>query len=157
MRIRLNADVGDQEDIDSAYITAIDLVSLPDKKAVASLLPNDDAGTTFGEITLLWSSDSKWCAFYYAQPRIGYTSVFQKIGNAFKLATQPEKLIGHVKGDVRNEYIKPTKWIKPGVLELEQNDVMRGEDASDVNLQLTAGMKNGKFGILSQKKMKAAE
>jgi hypothetical protein len=61
--------------------------------------------------------------------------------------------MGHVKGDVRNEYIKPTKWVKPGVLDLEQYDILRGEDASDVKLQLTAGVKNGKFGVLSQKKL----
>jgi len=153
MRIQCDAEPDDPENIDTSLITAIDLVSLPDKKVVTSLLPKDDVGTAFSEVTFLWSPDSKWCAFYYAQHRIGYTFVFQRAGGTFKLATKPEKLMGHVKGDVRNEYIKPTKWVKPGVLALEQYDILRGEDASDVKLQLTAGMKNGKFGVLSQKKL----
>ena len=65
-------------------------------------------------MTLLWSADSKWCAFYYAQPRVGYTGVFRLSGSEFKAVNRPEELVATNKGDVRNEYIKPTKWLKPG-------------------------------------------
>ncbi len=155
MRIQCDGEPADPENIDSVLITAIDLVSLPEKKVVARLLPTDDVGTTFSEVTLLWSADSKWCAFYYAQPRIGYTSVFRLGGSGFKAANKPEELMGKVKGDVRNEYIKPTKWLKPGQLQLEQYSIMRGGDGdSDSKLQLTAGLNpKGKFVITSQKKL----
>ena len=155
MRIQCDSEPDDPESIDSAVITAIDLVSLPDKKVVASLLPKDDVGTTFSEVTLLWSADSKWCAFYYAQPRVGYTGVFRLSGSEFKAVNKPEELVATNKGDVRNEYIKPTKWLKPGQLQLEQYSIMRGGDGeSDVKLQLTAGLNpKGKFVIISKKKL----
>ncbi len=52
-------------------------------------------------------------------------------------------------------YIKPTKWLKPGSLQLERYSIMRGGDGeSDVKLQLTAGLNpKGKFVILSKKKL----
>ena len=155
MRIQCDSEPDDPENIDTSVITAIDLVSLPDKKVVASLLAKDNVGSTFSEVTLLWSSDSKWCAFYYAQPRVGYTSVFHVSGKAVKAANKPEELMAKVKGDVRNEYIKPIKWLKPGQLQLEQYSMMRGGDAeSDSKLQLTAGLNpKGKFVVISKKKL----
>lgn len=90
MRIQCDSEPDDLENIDSSTITAIDLVSLPDKKVVAGLLPTDDVGTTFSEVTLMWSADSKWCAFYYAQPRVGYTGVFRLSGSEFKAVNKPE-------------------------------------------------------------------
>jgi hypothetical protein len=126
MRIQCDSEPADPENIGCAVITAIDLVSLPDKKIVASLLPRDDVGSTFSEVTLLWSSDSRWCAFYYAQPRVGYTSVFHVAGASVKAVNKPYDLIAKVMGDVRNEYIKPIKWLKPGFLQLEQYSIMRG-------------------------------
>ena len=64
MRIKCESEPEDPEHIHSNLITAIDLVSLPSKKVVAQLLPSDDVGTTFEDVMLIWSSDSKWCAFY---------------------------------------------------------------------------------------------
>ena len=155
MRIQCDSEPEDPENIDSAVITAIDLVSLSDKKVVANLLPKDDVGTTYSEVTLLWSADSKCCAFYYAQPRIGYTSVFRLSGTEFKAMNKQDELLAKTKGDVRNEYIKPTKWLKPGTLQLEQYSIMRGGDGeSDSKLQLTAGLNpKGKFVIISKKKL----
>ncbi len=103
MRIQCDSEPDNPENIDSSVITAIDLVLLPDKEVVASLLPNDDVGTTFSEVTLRWSPDSKWCAFYYAQPRVGYTGVFRLSGSDFKAMNKPEELVATNKGDVRNE------------------------------------------------------
>jgi hypothetical protein len=156
MRIQCDGEPADPEHIDSALITGIDLVSLPNKKVVAKLLPKDDVGTTFEGVTLLWSSDSKWCAFYYSQPRIGYTSVFHVSGNSVKPVNKPTELMAHVKGDVRNEYIKPIKWLKPGQLQLEQYSIMRGGEGEDSTLQLTAALNAaGKFVVTSQKKVKS--
>jgi len=60
-----------------------------------------------------------------------------------------------VEGDVRNEYIKPLRWIKPGVLLLEQFDIFRGGNAEDATYQFTAKFdeKTGKFQIGSKKKV----
>jgi hypothetical protein len=155
MRIQCDNEPDDPENIDSGSITAIDLVALPNKKVVARLLPTDDVGTTFSEVTLLWSADSKWCAFYYAQPRIGHTGVFRLSGSEFKAVNKPEELLATNKGDVRNEYIKPTKWLKAGTLQLEQYSIMRGGDGDgDVKLQLIAGLNpKGKFVVISKKKV----
>ena len=61
------------------------------------------------------------------------------------------------KGDVRNEYVRPIKWKKPGVLVLEQNSILRGGEGDDAKLQLVAGLdsKSGKFKVVSKKKMRS--
>jgi hypothetical protein len=115
-RIKCESEPEDPEHIDSVLITAIDLVSLPSKKVVAQLLPSDHVGTNFEDATLTWSADSKWCAFYYNQPRIGYTTVFRRLGDKIVAANKPQKLMIHLKGDVRDEYIGPGKWVQPGEL-----------------------------------------
>src|SRR5688500_13490680 len=63
-------------DIFSEAISMIELVSLPDKEVAATLFdPEKEMGNNFS-ITLLWSSDSKWCAFAPSYPRTGYTTVY---------------------------------------------------------------------------------
>jgi hypothetical protein len=153
LRISCDSEPEDREKIDSSYIAAIDLVSLPDKKKVAQLLSEDDVGTTFGEVTLIWSSDSKWCAFYHSAPRVGYTAVYRLSGGEFKPMNKPENLLASVKGDVRNEYVRPIKWIKPGLLQLEQFSIFRGGE-SETRLQLIAGIAaKDTFKVLSKKKL----
>ena len=63
-----------------------------------------------------------------------------------------------VKGDVRNEYIRPIKWVKPAVLLLEQFDIFRG-GSGDATYQFTAKFddKTGKFQITSKKKIPSKE
>ncbi|SRR6266540_5885357 len=156
MRILYEADIvqEDPEKISSETIKAIELVSHPSKKVVAQLLPSDDVGAHYENIRLVWSPDSKWCAFYYNSPRVGYTSVYRhQRADKFVSVTKPEDLSVHVEGDVRNEYIRPLRWARPGVLLLEQLSLFQGGD--EVEYQLTAGLdpKAGKFGILSKKKL----
>ncbi|MFL6501723.1 MAG: hypothetical protein ACJ8LL_13520 [Candidatus Udaeobacter sp.] len=63
------------------------------------------------------------------------------------------------KGEVRNEYVNPVRWIKPGVLLLEQFDIFRGGNGEDVIYQFTAKFdeKTGKFQIGSKKKVPSKE
>ena len=145
----------DAEKIFSETIKAIELVTLPAKNKVLELLPSDDVGTNYDNITLVWSPDSNWCAFYYNQPRVGYTSVCRQQGDKFVEVTKPEDLRVDVKGDVRNEYIQPLRWTKAGVLLLEQLSIFRGGEIDDAKFQLTAGLdpKTGKFKVISKKKL----
>jgi uncharacterized protein YecT (DUF1311 family) len=154
MRISCESEPEDPDKIDSNLITGIDLVLLPSKKAVAHLLPSDDVGTHYENIRLVWSPDSKWCAFYYNSPRVGYTSVYrQQRADKFVSVTKAEDVSVHVEGDVRNEYIRPLRWVRPGVLLLEQLSLF--QEGDEVEHQLTAGLdpKTGKFRILSKKKL----
>jgi len=145
----------DAEKIFSETIKAIELVTLPAKNKVLELLPSDDVGTNYDNITLVWSLDSNWCAFYYNQPRVGYTSVCRQQGDKFVEVTKPEDLRVDVKGDVRNEYIQPLRWTKAGVLLLEQLSIFRGGEIDDAKFQLTAGLdpKASKFKVISKKKL----
>ncbi len=145
----------DAQKIFSETIKSIDLVALPSKNKVADLLPSDDVGSNYDNIALIWSPDSKWCAFYYNQPRVGYTAVYRQVGDKFTPVNQPEDLRVDVKGDVRNEYISPLRWRKPGILLLEQLSIFRGGEIDDAKFQLTAGLdpKTGKFKVISKKKL----
>jgi hypothetical protein len=157
MRIKCESEPEDLEHIDSVLITAIDLISLPSKKVVTQLLPSDDVGTHFEDVTLIWSSDSKWCAFYYNQPRVGYTTVFRRMGDKFVAANKPQKLMIDLKGDVRNEYIRPVKWVEPGVLVLKQTTIFRAD--AEANYEFTARFdsKTGKVQVTSKREMPADE
>ena len=93
----------------SQTIHSIDLVSLPDKKVLHQLL---EGGMEFDGVTLLWSTDSKWCAFYYSHPKVGYTDVYRVTGATAKLAHRPHEL----------ENLQPVSWVKPGVLDLGNED-----------------------------------
>jgi len=154
MAIACDGTPGDPSHIDSALIKAISLVSMPGKKVVAKLLPDEDVQTTFEGVKLLWASDSKWCAFYYAQPRIGYTSVLHLSGDKFVLVVNPIDLrIPFPKNaDVRNEYISPVKWNKPGELILKQYGIMRG-GSSDSDRTFTAAFDPAakKFSVVPKK------
>jgi hypothetical protein len=93
----------------SQTIESIDLVSLPDKNVLRQLL---EGGMEFHGVTLLWSPDSKWCAFYYSYPKVGYTDVYRVNGAKAKLA--------HALYELEN--LKPMRWVKPGVLDLGNVD-----------------------------------
>ena len=166
MRIRYDAETNKQliegekanaEKIFSETIKAIDLVSLPSKQVVANLLPDEElgGGSNYDDITLVWSPDSKWCAFYWNFPRVGYTTVYRQRGEKFVELNKPEDLKVDVKGDVRNEYIRPLRWTKPGVLVLEQLSIFRGGEIDDAKFQFTASFdeKSGKFRVISKKKL----
>jgi hypothetical protein len=64
-----------------------------------------------------------------------------------------------VEGNVRREWLKPIRWVKPGVLLLEQSVIFRGEDAGEATYRLTTAFdeKAGKFRITSKKKIPSKE
>jgi uncharacterized protein YecT (DUF1311 family) len=152
MRISYSSEPEDPNNIDSSLITAVQLVSLPSKRAVMNL-PQNYSGSA---ADLIWSQDSKWLAFsIYSGPRVGDTYVYHSSGDIFiQLDTQELRL--DVAGDVRNEYVNPVRWVKPGVLLLEQNDIFRG-DGKDANHRFTASFddKTGKVRIISNKKVRS--
>ena len=149
-RITCSSEPDDPENIDSNLITAIDIVSLPAKEVVASL----GSGEGLENFKLVWSSDSKWFAFPFSEGhRVTETNVYNLHGNKFE-ALSTEELRADVKGDVRNEYIKPLRWVKPGTLLLEQYDIFRGGNGDDATFQFTVRFeKDGKFHVLSKKKV----
>lgn len=147
----------DPDHIASEAIKTIELVSLPKKEVAANLLPEDerDGYDLYFDIRLLWSADSKWCAFSFNFPRVGYTTVYQQIADKFRELNKPEELKADVKGDVRYEYIRPVRWEKPGLLVLDQLSIFRETTGlPPTTLELTAGLerKSGKFKILSKRK-----
>jgi hypothetical protein len=138
----------------SAAVTAIDLISLPSKEKVAQLLPSNSLGTNFGDLTLIWSADSHWCAFYDSELGTGYTSVFNEQDGKFVKLGDQDNLHANFKGNVRNEWVTPIKWIKPGVLVLEHWAFgLDGEKEwrFEVTVSFDAG---GKVHVISQKKLK---
>lgn len=153
MRISCSSEPEDPNNIDSSLITAVQLVSLPSKKAVMNL-PQNYSGSA---ADLIWSQDSKWLAFsIYSGPRVGDTYVYNRSGDDFFIQLATQELRIDVQGDVKNEYVNPVQWVKPGVLLLEQNDVFRG-DGKDANDRFTASFddKTGKFRIISKKKVRS--
>ena len=83
--------------------------------------------------------------------RVTETYVYHRSGEEFaKLET--ESLRVDAKGDVRNEYVCPFRWVKPGVLLLKQFDIFRGGNSQDATYQFTAKFdeKTGKFQVASK-------
>ena len=85
--------------------------------------------------------------------RVTETRVCHRSGDRFeKLKT--EYLGVDPGGDVRNEYVMPLRWVKPGTLTLEQFSIFRG-GAGDAKFQLTVRFdEHGKFQVISKKKIK---
>ena len=151
MRVWCSSEPEDPKNIDPTLITAVELVSLPSKRMVMNL-PQDYQGSV---ADLVWSSDSKWFALCNsAGPRVSETEVYHRSGEKFD-ELKTEDLRVDVKGDVRNEYIRPIRWAKPGVLVLEQQSIFRGGEIDDSNIQFTASFdeKSGKFRVISKKKL----
>ena len=150
VRISCSSKPEHPNDIDSNLITAVELVSLPSKKGLVFF------GREY-EGKLVWSQDSEWFAFPLSEGnRITYPHLYHRSGDDFT-EVKTEELRVDVEGDVRNEYVKPIRWIKPGVLLLEQFDIFRG--AEDGTYQFTARLdeKTGKFQIISKKKVPSKE
>ena len=80
------------------------------------------------------------------------TRVCHRSGDRFeKLKT--EYLGADPGGDVRNEYVTPLRWVKPGTLVLEQFSIFRG-GAGDAKIQFTVRFdEHGKFHVISKKKI----
>ena len=134
----------------SRAVTEIDLVSLPAKEKVLELY-KPDLGTNFGDLKLLWTSDSRWFAFYYSELRTGYTSVFHEQDGKFTKVADYDQLHANFNADFRNEWVTPIKWVKPGVLILQHEAI--GND--HVKFEFTARIDDdGKVHVIGQKKLK---
>jgi hypothetical protein len=136
--------------IDPGSIAAVDLVLLPSKKRVMELSRSYDGAPA----RIFWAQDSKWFALSVSEgPRVTDTEVYHRGGDEFeKLDT--EGMTVDTGGDVRNQYIEPVRWLKPGTLVLTQLAIFRG-DKGDSTIQFTAHFdQNGKFFIGSKKKIR---
>ncbi len=155
VRISCSSEPEDPKDIDPNLITAVELVSLPSKKVVMNL-PQEEG--RFRRV--IWSQDSKRFAFPLSEGhRVTYTHVYHRSGDDFtRLETEDEVRVD-AKGDVRNEYVTPIRWINPSVLLLEQYDIFRGGEGKDATYRFTAKFdeKTGKFRIISRKKVPSKE
>ena len=137
----------DPNNIESNLITAVKLVALPSKKTVLDLQNYNGSPAR-----VIWSEDSNWLAYALSSgPRVTDTYVYHRAGEDFNELKTDDLKVG-VQGDVRNEYVRPLRWIKPSVLLLEQTDIVRGSGDSSA-LQFTAAFnqKTGKFQITSKK------
>ena len=146
MRVTCDGKPDDPENIDANSVKAVDLVSLPGKEVAGSL-----ALGGYGSFKLIWARDSKWCAFYsMSGPRVGDTSVYHLEGDKF-IQLETEEMSVPVKGDTRNQYIEPIRWLKPGTLVLKQFTIFRGE-GGDSTVEFTVRFDDaGKFHIVSKR------
>jgi hypothetical protein len=161
MCVRYNAEVNrkliedektNADQIFSEAVNAVELVALPTKEVVVKLLGERADGTNYNDIALIWSSDSKWFAFYSSEPHVGYTRVYHERGGKFVSMIEPEELRIDVKRDFRAERIRPLRWRKPGVLLLEQFDFGRDDE---VTFQFAARFDaEGKFRVINKKKIR---
>jgi hypothetical protein len=151
LRVSCSAEPEDPNNIDSSLITAVELVSLPSKKVVVNVGQDYEGSAPY----LIWSRDSNWFAYpLTGGPRVTDTYVYHRSGDNFgELNT--ENLRVDIKGDVRNQYVKPLRWVKPGVLLLEQYIIFRGGNGNDSTYRFTASFdeKSGNFRIISKKKI----
>ena len=146
MRVVCDNKPDNPEDIDANSITAVEIVALPKKEVVGSL-----SFDGYGSFKLIWARDSKWCAFYsMSGPRLGETSVYHLEAGKF-VHFEAEELNVPVKGDTRNQYTEPVRWLKPGTLVLKQYTIFRG-DGGDSTIEFTVRFdESGKFHVLSKR------
>ena len=137
----------------SRAVAEIDLVSLPAKEKVVELF-KPDLGMNFGDITLLWSADSRWFAHYDTQLGTGDTDVYtDRDGKFVKVNSSSKDLSAKVKGDFRNEWIRPIKWVSPSELVLEDEAI---GNSGHVKFELTAKIDaDSNVHMVSKKKLKA--
>ena len=151
VRITCESEPDDSKRIDPDSIAAVELVALPSKKRVMELSRNYDGAPA----KIFWSQDSNWFALAVSEgPRVTETSVFHRDGNEFE-KLDAEDLRVETKGDVRNEYIEPVRWLKPGTLLLKQITIFRGE-AGDSTIEFTVRFyQYGKFRVIGKKKLQS--
>ena len=128
----------------------LELIATPGEEVVLDF--SEEEGGLKGKV--IWSQDSKWFAYALSLgQRVTETRVCHRSGDRFeKLKT--EYLGVDPGGDVRNEYVTPLRWMKPGTLTLEQFSIFRG-GAGDARIQFTVRFdEDGKFHVISKKKIK---
>jgi hypothetical protein len=128
----------------------LEVIAMPGEEVVLDF--SEEEGGLKGKV--IWSQDSKWFAYALSLgQRVTETRVCHRSGDRFeKLKT--EYLGVDPGGDVRNEYVTPLRWVKPGTLLLEQFSIFRG-GAGDARIQFTVRFgEDGKFHVISKKKIK---
>jgi hypothetical protein len=141
------------DEIPAEATRKLEVIAMPDKDVVLDF--SDNEGGLKGKV--IWSQDSKWFAYALSLgQRVTETRVCHRSGDRFeKLKT--EYLGVDPGGDVRNEYVTPLRWVKPGTLVLEQFSIFRG-GAGDAKMQFTVRFdEHGKFHVTSKKKIKEGE
>ena len=85
-------------------------------------------------------------------PRVTDTEVYPRGGDEFeKLDT--EGMTVDTGGDVRNQYIEPVRWLKPGTLVLMQLTIFRG-DKGDSTIQFNVRFeRDGRFFMSNKKRV----
>jgi hypothetical protein len=147
-RIMCSSQPENPSQIDPGLIEKAELVALPSKTVVMEL-PQDYSNNV---PKLIWSQDSTWLAYALASgPGVTDTYIYYRSSNDF-IEFKADNLQVEVQGDVRNEYVEPIRWMKPGVLLLDQHDIFRG-DGGDVTHRFAAAFDKttGKFRIISKK------
>jgi len=138
------------DEIPPDAIRKLELIAMPDEEVVLDF--SEEEGGLQGKV--IWSQDSRWFAYALSLgQRVTETRVCHRSGDRFeKLKT--EYLGVDPGGDVRNEYVKPLRWVKPGTLLLEQFSIFRG-GAGDARIQFTVRFdEHGKFQVVSRKKIR---
>jgi hypothetical protein len=137
------------EEIPPEATRKLELVAMPSEEVMLDF--SDEEGGLQGKV--IWSQDSKWFAYALSLgQRVTETRVCHRSGDRFeKLKT--EYLGADPGGDVRNEYVTPLRWVKPGTLVLEQFSIFRG-GAGDAKIQFAVRFdEHGKFHVVSKRKI----
>jgi len=158
VRITYDPQLITEEDEKLGYVSrdavrSLQLIAMPGKEVALDL----GAEESQLEGKVVCSQDSKWLAYALSSgPRVTDTYVCRRVGNRFE-EIKTEDLTVDAGGDVRNEYVKPLRWLKPGTLLLEQFAIFRG-DAGDSTVQFAVRFdKQGKFKVTSKKKIRSKQ
>lgn len=129
----------------------IDLIAMPSKEVVA-MVAAEEAGL---EGKVFWSPDSRWVAFALTSgQRVTETYVYHRVGNQLHKIPN-EELSVDPGGAVRNQYVSPLRWLKPGTLVLKQFTIFRGGQG-DSTIEFTVRFdEQGTIHVLNRKKVKS--
>ena len=138
------------DEIPAEATRKLEVIAMPGEKVMLDF--SDNEGGLKGKV--IWSQDSKWFAYALSLgQRVTETYVCHRSNDRFE-RLKTEYLGVDPSGDVRNEYVTPLRWVKPGTLALEQFSIFRG-GAGDARIQFTVRFdEHGKFQVISKKKIK---
>jgi hypothetical protein len=138
------------DEIPPDAIRKLELIAMPSEEVVLDF--SEEEGGLKGKV--IWSQDSKWFAYALSLgQRVTETRVCHRSGDRFE-KLKAENLGVDPGGDVRNEYVTPLRWVKPGTLVLEQFSIFRG-GAGDAKIQFTVRFdEHGKFHVITKKKIR---
>ncbi|HEY6070492.1 MAG TPA: hypothetical protein VIU85_03880 [Chthoniobacterales bacterium] len=151
-------DDGSNGSISKDAIKSVEVIALPDKKVVATLVEGNDGGD-IGSIEgkIVWSSDAKWFAYGVSEGhRVIETSAYHWKGDKFE-PLQTENLSVDPGGDARNQYITPLRWTKPGTLVLKEFTIFyynKGDSTFEFTVRFDDA---GKFNVINRKKVKSRD